>query len=388
MLRGFVSSVDRNVIYLGLVSFFTDLASSMVTTLLPIFVVFVLREGVNKLGIVVAVATFVSYAFRLLFGFLSDKFHTVKPFIVVGYLISAISKPLLSFSNTYLPVVALRGMDRLGKAIRSAPKDSLVSAYVKNNQHGKTFGFYKMMDMAGELSGALVIFLVFNITGKNENIIRTIFGWTALPGAIAVLIAIFLLRDIPKRSESVSKSMLNRRDLLLIPLLLTSFGFIFFILSDQFFILRVRQLGYSLRTIPIFVILFTLTQTISSYYSGVLYDRMGVKKSLLISFLLGELSVFALYINLPWLSFVFLGLFTILTINTIRSYISKYAVSKGLVYGIFYSGIAVSASLGALIIGYIWHLLGFGAVVLFSEIGMLLISFALIVLPLEDRSAI
>ncbi len=387
MFRGFLNNVDKNVIYLGLVSFFTDLASSMVTTLLPIFVVFVLKEGVNKLGVVIAVATFVSYAFRVLFGFLSDKFHTVRPFIVIGYMISAISKPLLFFSDTYFPVVILRGIDRLGKAVRSAPKDSLLSVYVKNGQHGKTFGFYKMMDMAGELSGALVIFLIFNITGRNECIIGTIFGWTALPGVIAVLIAIFLLKDIPK-SRNVSKSMLNRRDLLLIPLLLTSFGFIFFMLSDQFFVLRARQLGYRLQTIPLFVILFTLTQTISSYYSGVLCDRVGVKKSLLMSFLFGELSVFSLYIDFPWISFIFLGFFTVLAINTIRSYISKYAISKGLIYGIFYSGIAVSASLGALIIGYIWHLLGFGAVVLFSEIGMLLISFALIVLPLEDGSVI
>ena len=388
MLKGFIKNVDKNVVYLGLVSFFTDLASSMVTTLLPIFVVFVLKEGVNKLGIIIAVATFVSYAFRVLFGFLSDKFQTVKPFIVAGYLISAISKPLLSFSNTYLPVVVLRGIERLGKAIRSAPKDSLVSAYVKNNQHGKTFGFYKMMDMAGELSGALVIFLIFNITGKNEEIIRIIFGWTALPGAIAVLIAIFLLKDIPKENKNMNKSVFNRNDLLLLPLLFVSFGFVFFMLNDQFFILRVRQLGYGLKIIPLFVILFTLTQTISSYYSGILSDKIGVKRSLIMSFLLGELSVISLYIDFPWISFVFLGFFTVLAINTIRSYISKFAKSKGLVYGIFYSGIAIFSSIGALIIGYIWNLLGFDAVILFSETGMFLVSFALLMLPLEDRSVI
>ena len=376
------NGIDRNVVCLGWVSLLTDLASSMVTTLLPIFVVYVLKEGVDKLGIVIAVATFVSYAFRVLFGFLSDKFHTVKPFIVFGYLISAVSKPFLAFSNTYLSVVLLRGVDRMGKAVRSAPKDSLLSAYVRDKQHGKTFGFYKMMDMAGEMSGAVVVFLIFVVTGKSESLIRTIFAWTLLPGVLAVFIAIFLLKDVPHET-GVRVSVFNRKDLSLLPLLIFSFGFIFFILSDQFFILRARQSGFSLSTIPLFVILFTLTQTLSSYYSGVLSDRIGIKRSILISFFLGEIAVFVLYEGILWMSFIFLGLFTVVALNTIRAYISRYATSKGFVYGIFYGGIAIFASLGALVVGFIWNIFGFGAVVAFSEMGMLVLTLGLIALPVE-----
>ena len=117
-------SINKNIVYLGFVSFFADMASSMVTTLLPIFMVYVLHEGVDKLGIVIAIATFISYAFRILFGYLSDKYNIVKPFVVTGYFISALSQPLLALSTTFMSVGLLRGVERMGKAVRSASKDS------------------------------------------------------------------------------------------------------------------------------------------------------------------------------------------------------------------------------------------------------------------------
>jgi len=119
-------SIDKNIIYLGWVSFFTDMSSSMITTLLPVFVVYVLHEGVDKLGIIIAIATFISYAFRILFGYLSDKYQIVKPFVVIGYFISAVIKPLLYFSNSWEGIAALRGVERMGKAFRSATKDRLM----------------------------------------------------------------------------------------------------------------------------------------------------------------------------------------------------------------------------------------------------------------------
>ena len=383
MWSNIIKGIDRNVICLGWISFFTDLASSMITTLLPIFVVYVLKEGVDKLGIVIAAATFISYAFRVLSGYLSDRLHVVKPFIVLGYLISAISKPLLAFSNTYISVTLLRGIERMGKAARSAPKDSLLSAYVKNKQHGKTFGFHKMMDIAGEMSGALIILIIFTFIDKNENVIRNIFEWTLFPGAIAVFIAIFFLKDMPYTAEN-DVSVFNKDDLKLLPVLLIYFGFIFFIVSDQFFILRVKQWGYSLYAIPVFVILLTFAQTVSSFYSGILSDRMGIKKNMFIAFFFGEVSVFALYAGIFWAGFIFLGLFTVTSLNSIRSYISRYAVSKGFIYGVFYGGVAVFASLGALTIGFIWSHFGFVNVIIFSEAGMVILTICLMALKLNN----
>ena len=157
--------IDRNIVALGLVSFFTDMASSMVTSILPIFIVYTLHEGVDKLGVIVAVATFVSYAFRVVFGYLSDRYHMVKPFVVSGYLISAVTKPLLYYSHAWQSVALLRGLERMGKAVRSATKDMLISAY-SHGESGRTFGFHKTLDIAGELIGSLLVFVLLYTLGE------------------------------------------------------------------------------------------------------------------------------------------------------------------------------------------------------------------------------
>lgn len=371
-----MKSINKNIIALGWVSFFTDMASSMITTLLPIFVVYVLNEGVDKLGVIIAIATFASYIFRIVFGYLSDKYKIVKPFVVTGYLISAVTKPLLGISESFSSVAFLRASERLGKAVRSASKDSLLSSYAKKSSHGKTFGFHKMMDIAGELSGALIIFIIFLYLAKDENTIRVIFESTLLPGLLAVFIMIFFVKDKPKKIQETD-TVLNKEDYKLFPLLFTYFGFLFFVISEQFFIVYAKEDGFALSTIPLFIILFTFVQTVVSYYGGLMVDRFGSIKVLLISFIFGILSMISVKLNL-WLSFAFLGLFTVLSLNAIRSYISLNAKSKGFVYGVFYGGIAIFSSLGALIIGYIWQHFGIDVVLKFSIIGMIFITVMLI----------
>ncbi len=372
-----MKNIDKNVIYLGWVSFFTDMAASMITTLLPIFVVYVLKEGVDKLGIIIAIASFVSYMFRIVFGYLSDRFQIVKPFVVIGYFISTITNPLLAFSSTFMSVTLLRGAERMGKAIRSASKDSLISSYVKNKADGKTFGFHKMMDIAGELSGALIIFIIFIYFAQSESTIREIFKFTFIPGSIAVLIAMFFVKDITHKPKTTN-IILNKEDLKLLPILFIYFGFLFFIMSDQFLILRARDIGYGLEMIPLFVITLTAVQTIFSYFSGVMSDRIGIFNSLALAFVLGIVSIFMMKYNL-WVSFAFLGLFTVLSLNALRAYISKNAISKGFIYGTLYGGVAIFSSIGALFIGFIWKIYGFDNVLIFSEVGMIIMLILLFV---------
>lgn len=247
-----MKKIDKNVVYLGWVSFFTDMASSMITTLLPIFIVYILNEGVDKLGIIIAIATFVSYAFRIFFGYISDKYQIVKPFVVSGYLISACAKPFLAVATTYVSVALVRVTDRMGKAIRSASKDALISSYVKQTGHGRTFGFHKMMDIAGELSGALLVFLAFLYFAQDENTIRTIFGLSVIPGVFAVLIVVLLVKDMPE-SKKTTRTVIKREDLKLFWLLFLYFGFVFFLMSEQFFIVKAKEEGFSLGMIPPFI---------------------------------------------------------------------------------------------------------------------------------------
>jgi len=365
--------IDKNIIYLGWVSFFTDFASAMVTTLLPLYVVYILNQGVDKLGIIIAVASFVSYFFRILFGYISDRYRLVKPFVVAGYFISAVTMPMLALTQSYVGIALMRGLERMGKAVRSAPKDALISAYSETNKSGKTFGFHKTMDIAGQLGGAICIFLILSWVVLDKDNIRLMFVATLIPGIIATSIALFLVKDIPSvkiDADKKSKAIINSQDLRLLPLILIYFMALFFILSDQFLIIKAKEAGYATSMIPLFVIVLTLTQTLSSYYSGILSDRIGNMRMLLIAFVFGTLSIFALWQEFLWLSFILLGLFTVISLNTIRAYISHEASSKGFVYGIFYGGVALFSSIGAIVIGQLWKHFGFENVMLFSLSGM------------------
>ncbi|HFD87939.1 MAG TPA: MFS transporter [Gammaproteobacteria bacterium] len=377
-----MKNINKNVIYLGWVSFFTDFSSSMVTTLLPLYVVYILDEGVDKLGIVIAVASFVSYAFRIVFGYISDRYALVKPLVVTGYLVSALTKPMLALTHGYVGVAAMRGIERMGKAVRSAPKDALISAYSEAKKSGKTFGFHKTMDIAGELGGAALIFLVLSQVMLDKESIRLIFASTLIPGLIATAIALFLVKDVDQSSLKATRgpSVFNKSDLKLLPLLFIYFAAVMFILSDQFLIVKARESGYANTIIPLFVMVLTLTQTLSSYYSGLMIDKIGSERMLLMAIVFGALSVACVWQSLIWPGFIFLGLFTVISLNTVRAYISNHAQSKAFVFGIFYGGVAFASSLGAVIIGQLWKHLGFEDVVLFSLTGLGVVTIALLIL--------
>ncbi len=362
--------INKNVIALGFVSFFTDMASSMITPILPLFIVYVLNEGVDKLGFIVAIATFVSYAFRILFGYLSDKYQVVKPFVVTGYLVSALTKPLLYFANTWQTIAGLRGIERMGKAIRSATKDSLISSY-SDGKSGKTFGFHKTMDIAGELSGSIIAFLVLYHFGKSRVVFENIFAFTLIPGIIAVIIVYFFVKDAPYKKKETTFSL--KDDYSLLPMLFIYFGFIFFMFNESFYIIKAKEAGFRIEYIPLLIVLLNFVQVMLSYFFGLKIDKVGAKKILFVSFLFGILSMMSLYFNFIIVGFVLLGIFTVASLNALRAYISVNALNKGTVYGILYGGVALSGALGAVAIGLVWKYFGESRAVIFSLTGLCLV---------------
>ena len=368
--------IDRNIWYLGWVSYFTDLASSVVTTLLPLFVVYVLDQGVDKLGVVIALATFVSYALRILFGYISQRFRLVKPLLVAGYLVSALTKPMLALVHSYQGVALMRAIERIGKAVRSAPKDALISHYGLRRQKGRAFGFHKTLDIAGELTGAIAVFVMLSWWTLDERSIRWMFAATLLPGLIGIGILLLRVRDIPARpgKERQPPAVWDPRDRHLLPMLFVYFLSLMFMFSDAFMIVRAKELGLGDALIPLLVIVSTLTQTLTSYYSGLLGDRLGSPRLLLLALLAAILSVFLLRIGWVWPGFALYGLFTVVSLNALRAWIAEQARSQAFVYGLFYGGVALSSALGALLVGQIWARWGFDAVARYALLGLILLS--------------
>ena len=346
--------VNKNIVALGFVSFFTDIASSMITPLIPIFVVYFLHEDVQTLSEIIALTTFASYALRIVFGYLGDKYQITKPFVVAGFFISAITKPLFHWASSWQDIVFLQTIERMGKAIRSASKDSLISAYVEPNKSGVAFGFHKMMDIAGELLGALIIFTTLSWLGQSEGLIKTLFAYTIIPGLIAVVIVTFVVKDAPYSGKK-SVYQWEKSDMRLLPLLTIYFIFLVFIFNSSFFVIKASDLGYEIALIPLFFIVLNITQTLTSYQIGRSVDKIGAVNILLIAFVFGVLCQLCLYLDLIWLSFIFLGLFTVCSLNATRSYISHHAKNKATIFGVFYAGTALFSTFGALMVGYLWN---------------------------------
>ncbi len=364
--------INKNIVLLGLVSFFTDFASAMINPILPIYVVTILHEGMDKLGIIVAIATFFSYTLRIVSGYIADRFHIVKPLVVAGYGVSAISKPLIGFTHSYKGVAFLKTFERVGKGLRSAPKDLMISKFTKNKKYGKTFGFHKTLDIAGELSGSIALFFILKYFGSSEVVIRNIFYATIIPGLIGFILVAFFVKDIPKEKSKSIKFKLQKEDFKTVKFLLIYFFYLLFIFDTSFFVMQAKDIGFATALIPILFIVLTATQTATSYLFGILIDRFGFEKIVIFSFLSGILAQFFLFFEkavFTWIAFGFLGLFMVASLNANRAFIAKNSKNQGFVYGFFYTGIAIFASLGALIVGNIWHYFGLEASLIYSLIG-------------------
>ena len=355
-----MKTINKNVVMLGIVSYFTDFASAMITPILPIFIVTVLHEGMDKLGLIVAVATFISYGLRVVSGYIADRFGLVKPLVVGGYILSALSKPLFGFAHDYIAVGILRSAERFGKGVRSAPKDVLISSYSQKESSGKTFGFHKTLDLAGELSGALFLFLMLYFFGQNETVMRNVFFATLIPGILGVFVVLFFVKDIQKNPQRVAdlSLKLTPNDKQTISQLLFYFLCSMFALDSAFFAMEAKSIGIATLIIPLLFIISTTTQGLTSYYFGILSDKIGVKKVMGFAYMSGVLSQFFLYLQTPlftWIAYGFLGLFTVISFNANRSLIAKNADNKGLVFGIFYACVALFGAVGAYIFGVIWQ---------------------------------
>lgn len=369
--------IDKNVILLGWVSFFTDLASAMINPILPIYVVTILHEGMDKLGIIVAVATFFSYILRIVSGYIADRYGIVKPLVVAGYGISAISKPLIGLTHSYKSIALLKGLERVGKGVRSAPKDLMISKFTKNKAYGKTFGFHKTLDIAGELSGTIILFLLLSYFGSSEKVLRDIFFATIIPGLIGFILVAFFVKDIVREKKDIQKFKLQKEDIQVIKSLMFYFLYLLFIFDSSFFTMQAKDVGIKIAIIPVLFIVSTATQTLTSYIFGVWIDRFGVNRMLFFAYVSGILAQIFLFLEKPvftWIAFGFLGLFTVASLNANRAFIAKNAKNQGYVYGIFYAGVAIFGAISALIIGFIWEHFGLTSSVLYSLIGTITIT--------------
>jgi MFS family permease len=366
-LRG----ISGNVLVLGVVSLLTDVSSEMIYPLLPLFLTGVLGAGPAFLGAIEGIAESTAALLKLASGYISDRTSRRKPLVVAGYGLSALARPLIALALSPVFVLGVRFCDRIGKGIRTSPRDALIADSVEPELRGRAYGFHRSMDHAGALIGPL---LAAGLLAWVTLDLRTVFWLAAIPGLLAVLFLVVGIRELPRQPSPIPSAgntgvtFLPRgqlRTYLLILLLFTLGNS-----SDAFLLLRAGDLGVAPAMLPLLWAFFHLVKMFSVFPFGALSDRIG-RRGVIVA---GWAVYAAAYLGFAlateelhiWLLFAGYGLFYGLTEGAEKALVADLApeAERGAAFGWFNAAIGLGALPASLLFGALWQ--GYGPLAAFG----------------------
>lgn len=350
--------LPRTVLALGAVSFFTDLGSEMIFPLMPLFLTSVLGASPAFLGVLEGAADAVASALKLISGEIADRVGRNKPLVLAGYGIASVVRPLVAIATAPWQVLAIRLSDRIGKGVRTAPRDALIAASVDDANAGRAFGFHRAMDHLGAVAGPLLAALLL----ARGMSLRQVFWVAAIPGVLSLAVLLGGVRDVRRAPAATATERAPRPP---IPARLwTLIGILaLFALgnsSDAFLLLRARDAGVSQAAIPLLwaglhVSKFTLTAL-----GGALADRVS-RVWLVIA---GWAIYAATYVGLAhvgsvagvWALFIVYGAFYGLTEPTEKALVRELApaASRGRAFGLYHGLTGAMALPAGALTGWLW----------------------------------
>lgn len=380
--------LGRNVLGLGAVSFFTDVSTEMIYPLLPVFLAGVLGANASFIGAIEGAAETTASLLKLLSGWWSDKVKSRKPFVVAGYLIAGVVRPFTAATHTASQVLAIRVTDRVGKGLRSSPRDALLADSAPPESRGLAYGFHAAADNAGAVLGPLVAYFILRLHGvggldgnnrllpADEHAMRNVFWLSAIPAAIAILVLIVVVRDVPHREASPADGQVSEGGGLtrrfwayLVVVLLFTLGNS----TDAFLLLRANQLGVPVALAPVLWAVLNFVKAATGTYGGKLSDTLG-RKPLIVG---GWLLYAAVYLAFAWAGapwqawalFAVYGVFYGMTEGTEKALVADIVprARRGSAFGWYNLAIGLAALPASLIFGWIWDrwgaptAFGFGA---------------------------
>lgn len=364
----------RNVWMLSLVSFFTDFSTEMILGILPTFIVNSLGASKAILGSIEGSAELTSYAFRMISGSLSDKFRKRKIFVIIGYGLSTITKPFFIFATGWTDAFIVRTGDRIGKGIRTAPRDALIADSVSESISGKAFGIHRSIDQIGAIVGPITAFIILQTMN-----IQAVFLLSLIPGAIAVIILIFFVKEVAIKKLSSTTSIFQNIGTLLksnkqfVFLAIVTGIFSLGTFNFSFVLIRSEDFKVLQNYIPIVYALINVSHTITGIPAGILADKIGKEKVLLIGyiiFILSSILMLGITNNSAYaylLALIF-GIYVGITETIQRAMIPKYVTTelRGTAYGFYSLVLGVCFFTSNLTFGFIWDSYGIGEAVLYS----------------------
>lgn len=376
-----VRALPRTVVVLGLVSLFNDMASDMVVPLIPIWLA-ALGQGPVALGLVEGVADAVASALKLWAGWRSDTRSRRQGLAFAGYGISNLVRPLIGLARSWFLVLVLRAVDRLGKGIRTAPRDALLRDAAPTGMGGVVFGFHRAMDNLGAVGGALIAAWILSTHPVG---LRAVLFGSAVPGLIAVLLMAWVartappVRPVPRAPVSLSWGALPprlRRYLGVLGL------FAFARASEAFLILRAHEQGFPVVQVLLLWAAFNAAKAAAAQLGGHSADRWGHYGVLQLSWVTHALAFIGIALAAPrWLpvAVVLYGLFAGFGEGAERALVGDLASAseRGTGFGWYYLITGAVAIPGGAAFGLLWHFFGPPLAFVFSAVLMALAALAL-----------
>jgi MFS family permease len=369
--NGSPGRLPRNVWVTTITSFLTDISSEMLINLLPLFLFNVLGVRTAVIGLIEGVAETTASILKLFSGWLSDRLRARKGLAVLGYGLSTIAKPFLYFATTWGWVLGVRFADRVGKGLRTAPRDALVADSIDERQRGLAFGLHRAGDTAGAVIGLAIALGVFLATQRGmAELTRATFQVIVLisvvPAALAVLVIALGAQEVQAASHETKPPRLtlvglDRRFLVFLVIVVV---FTLGNSSDAFLILRAQTAGLSVSGVLGMMLIFNLTYALISTPAGALSDRVGRRRLLILGWGLYAL----VYLGFArasvgwhaWSLMAAYGIYYGLTEGVAKAFVADLVPSerRGTAYGVYNAAVGITAFPASLIAGVLWQGVG------------------------------
>ena len=369
--------IPQNVWVLGIVSLLMDLSSEMILSILPIFLVTGLGVSVLTLGLIEGFAEGAASVIKAFSGMLSDYLKKRKILIVIGYGLSTLTKPFFALASTATWIFTARLVDRLGKGIRGAPRDSLIADSTSTKIRGAAYSLRQSLDTLGALLGPIIAIIILYLTTNN---FRFVLWFAVIPAVLCIVVLIFGVKETAlKKTVLKKKSYFLFKNFLKITPVIWLFFLTVFILnlghfSEAFLLLRSQEIGLKVSFIPIVFVVMNVAYAIVAVPFGHLADKIGFFIPIVCGFLILVLSniILALTNGIEWMfaGIIFWGIHLGMTQGLLLAMVAKLSPLelRGTSFGLYHAITGVALLIANLIAGYLWQYYNSGLIFSVSAI--------------------